>query len=524
MAVTLNLGSKVIYSGESTTLTATVTGKTLTKAVFSYWVDGITSSKVSVNMTRSGATATIDLKTVFNAAYNLDEIEFVYQVEVAYLSKNAEKVTSGNVTTTTTETQTDFSNQQSVIFRSATNKALKVKETTNLEHPIFSTRRSGELVGGIGESVTPVGGTTYSYFYQYNYVNNNAKYFIDNFEQVTAKVDSKNELLPLVDVTHPLASKVRVKTPKGIKAVAQKTANFKNRGGATSKFYGDVTKATTTYSSQISGYYKDTYITSSPSYSYLSGSKANYAPKYYYYSYGSTTTVGQYGTYQYSYSQGRGYQGNDRYYYYYRYYYGVKSYQKYGYHYVPNMSSGYYRYTYTVYIYRTYSDQSCQYYYYYHYTYNHKYISYQYYTGYTIVQHYSYQTRGGYSNVRGTYYKYYKLLATAYGYKSYAYASSYYSQSHTVGYGYYHKKVGPVNDSAAYMYNVQYTYTAYGYKYYYYYYTKGYTTTTSASNGYYITGYTNTYGYKYKHNYGYYYKPTYTNVANTSYSKYYYTK
>lgn len=507
MAVTLNLGSKVIYSGESTTLTATVSGKTLTKAVFSYWVDGITSSKVSVNMTRSGATATIDLKTVFNA-YNLDEIEFVYQVEVAYLSKNAEKVTSGNVTTTTTETQTDFSNQQSVIFRSATNKALKVKETTNLEHPFFATRNNGFVNGALK--------------------NANAKTFTDNFEQATAKVDNKNELLPLVDVTHPLASKVRVKTPKGIKAVAQKTANFKNRGGATSKFYGDVTKATTTYSSQISGYSKDTYITSSPSYSYLSSSKANYAPKYYYYSYRSTTTVGQYGTYQYSYSQGRGYVGNDRYYYYYRYYYSVESYQRYKYHYIPNIDSGYYKYTYTAYQSRQYTNHTNRYYHYSgYYYYYYKYVAYSYYTGYTTVQGYRYSNpaRQYYTSGLIYTYGYYYVSGTAYGYKFYSYIKSYYSSPHSTGYGYYHKNIGPEKTSSSYTYNVQYTYTAYGYKYYYYYYTRGYTTTISASNGYYyIAGYTNTYGYKYKHNYGYYYKPTYTNVANTSYSKYYYTK
>lgn len=514
MAVTLNLGSKVIYSGESTTLTATVAGKTLTKAVFTYWVDGITSSKVSVNMTRNGATATIDLKTVFNA-YNLDEIEFVYQVEVAYLSKNAEKVTSGNVTTTTTETQTDFSNQQSVIFRSTTNKALKVKETTNLEHPFFATRNNGFVNGALK--------------------NANAKTFTDNFEQATAKVDNKNELLPLVDVTHPLASKVRVKTPKGIKAVAQKTANFKNRGGATSKFYGDVTKATTTYSSQISGYSKDTYITSSPSYSYLSSSKANYAPKYYYYSYGSTTNAStsdktsgtRYGYYYYNYT--------------YRYYggstlsgYSSYSVQLYAYHTEPS-GYGYYRYGYTAYKYISgyYSRYSYYYYYYYYYRYtsgyyyyNQKYgtsSGYGYYKTSGALYRYSNPAKQQYST-GGFYYVYGHTEGYgAYGYRSYI--TSYRYATNTAGYStrYY----------AVYKYYYAYgvdhypnpaSYTYYYYYYYYYNYTKGYTATTSASNGYYITGYTNTYGYKYKHNYGYYYKPTYTNVANTTYSKYYYTK
>lgn len=457
MAVLLNLSSKVIYNGEPTLLTAKIENVSLSQAVFKYWIEGLPSSTVSVDMTINTDTASIDLNTIYSA-YDIDDMEFLYQVEVKYKNPNLAGFQQGDEFQQIEEYVTDTSNQQSVIFRGNPIASLKVKTANSVEDcPIFSTRKSGMVNNAV--------------------VNSNAQSFIDNFKQISVKVGDNSAVLPILDSAHPLASNLKVQTNSGVQSVANRYGNFKNRGGAYTKRYGSVyggspSLGEKTYYYNYSynnGYGSNYQFDYSYTYSYVSGYGSNYSSKYAYGTYSQT------GYYSYNYIGIKDYNG--KYYYYKDYYttgYGYKYSAKY---YYKQSSTKSYSYTgsqyagHPIYYYQgggkygvTYLSYFTGYKYYTYYYYNWKTVSYQYsYTYHYMGSWYKYNlaqygSMSGYKSY--TYYRYYSYFDRYYVTNTYPYYSynsaNVYSQYYYPVYAYSYE-LGYKNYSYMTYYRYQYT-------------------------------------------------------------------
>ena len=323
--------------------------------------------------------------------------------------------------------------------------------------------------------------------------------------------------IPLVPESSPLASKMAVKTPKGIRFIAGKTTNIRD-------YYTSQGTPVGYFSAYVNQYYNTyTYYSYITSYRYYTApntySSYSYPSAYRYY-----TAPNTYGYYSYVTS--------------YRYYTAPNTYSSYSY---PSA----YRYytapnTYGYYYYATgaYTSYKATIYSYYKYSYsfvNRTYVSWSY--------GYSYGAYGYGGHVSGTNYGYsvwvpgtyvvegYKTEETTYGYYTYRTEGFSYSVSTPGGtfYGYAYRSI-PEFHSTTPSYTTVYKYdkTYYYYSYYnvkvyagaYYIKTYKYLTTPSAyAYKYYVTSYKylsepNTYAYNSK----------VTGSVNTSYNYYYITK
>lgn len=453
MAITLNFASKVIYSGESTVLTAKVEDTVLSQAVFKYWVEGIPSSMVSVDMSVSGDTASVDLKTIYSA-YDIDDMEFLYQVEVKYEKSNTNS--DGESFVQKTEYITEVSDQQSVIFRGNPATSLRVKKVNSQdEYPIFTVRKTGVSNGSA--------------------INPNAQPFVDAFKELHVKVNNDTAMLPLVDSSHPLASDLKVQTDSGVRFAAGRYAKFRYRGGANRNICGTVyggnpAEGTTTYNYQYSylgGYNSDYQYDYSYTYSYIHDWLNTYS-RYYAYASSSNTS-----SYSYNYTYVKDYNG--KYYYYKDYYTTGYGYKYYTYYYKAS-STKTYSYSYAAYL-------GYVYYWYegggkYGRSYMYTATSYKYYTQYyNASSSPSYQYSYSYHYMGSWYFYNIAQYASSTGYKYYTYYSYYnYSPGYYITGSYPNYRYSTSNVYKKYYYPVyaysegqadkSYTYMVY-YKYQY---------------------------------------------------------
>ena len=373
MSLSISTKSVVIYRGETCTVTASA-DKILTSAVLT--VTNTAGESIPFEMDCNGSNASYTLSSLFDDNRFEKETECLYQVKAVYTSKENETTTSGNVTEVTNEEVEEYSDKYSVIFRETYRNSLRAKKSSGIINiPLFDRSTL--------ESSAP------------------------SVEKISFQVNGSVQAAPAVDDSHPLASDIRVKTPKGIMSLSGDTPSFTYKGGAKAYCYGDVTHTEPgEVYSYISSYGSESYISGTYTYSYNNGS--------YSYSYYA-------GTYSYSASQSQtgskvtGYYGYFTYTYYYYSYARYTVYQRY------NAAHGiYYGYKLSGYSYTSTSYST------HHYGTNYGYYTYySYTTKYAGYYKYDYANTYAYSSGNKYAYKYYA---------NYAYKSDPVSYNYSYGY------------------------------------------------------------------------------------------
>lgn len=373
MSLLISTKSVVIYRGETCVVTASA-DKTLASAVLT--VTNAEGESVSFEMSCDGSSASYTLSSLFDDSRFEKETECLYQVKAVYTSKENETTTSGNVTEVTNEEVEEYSDKYSVIFRETYRNSLRAKKSSGIINiPLFDRSTLESSAPSVGK--------------------------------INFQVNGSAQAASAVDDSHPLASDIRVKTPKGIMSLSGDTPSFTYKGGAKAYCYGDVTHTEPgeTYS-YISSYGSESYISGTYTYSYNNGSY-----RYSYYA----------GTYSYSESQSKtdskvtGYYGYFTYTYYYYSYARYTKYQRYNA--VNGRYYGYYLsgYSYTSTSYSTH-HYGTNYGYYTYYSYTTKYSGYY---KYDYANTYDYSTGNKYA------YKYYANYAYKNDPVSYKYSYGY---------------------------------------------------------------------------------------------------